>query len=107
MEFKGTKGKWNWISSNGNINRLAILENEYGSEICNFGDNSKYYPTEGVEPDDYDKKLIAAAPEMFEMLKELKNRLEYYMDEVSVLEIEQLLTKITSCGFVMLPKKHT
>lgn len=66
-EFKGTKGKWQWNPARGN--RLAILENEYGYEICNFGDDTTYYPTEGTEPDIYDAKLIVKAPEMLELLQ--------------------------------------
>lgn len=95
--FKGTKGKWVWLQSQ--RNRLAILENEYGSEICNFGDDTCYYPTEGVEPNEYDKQLIACAPEMLQMLDELiyafdKENLNGYQEE-RIEEAKQLIKKAT------------
>jgi hypothetical protein len=37
---------------------------ERKQEICNFGNDETYYPTEGVEPSDADKLLIAAAPDL-------------------------------------------
>jgi hypothetical protein len=69
MEFKGTKGKWYW--SFGASNEMASLMSETGIEVCNFGDCTTYYPTEGVEPNDADALLISKAPEMFEMLKKI------------------------------------
>jgi len=93
MEFKGTKGKWYWIPSHGN--RLAILENEYGFEICNFGDSEQYYPTEGLEPNEYDKKLISCAPEMLEMLHKCKQAFESLKQPFISSEIEQLIKKAT------------
>jgi hypothetical protein len=93
-DFKGTKGKWFWNESHGN--KLASLQNEYGSEICNFGNDTNYYPTEGVEPDIYDKKLIASAPEMFEMLKRIEDtKGNIAVNDAIWIEMKQLLTKIT------------
>ena len=95
-EFKGTKGKWRWNHRQGN--RLAILENEYGSEICNFGDDTNYYPTEGVEPNNEDALLISKAPELLESFISaiilLKQTTEFeVLDSYKkkVLEFEKLL----------------
>jgi len=95
-EFKGTKGKWIWFPKHGS--RLATLENEYGSEICNFGDDTNYYPTEGVEPNNEDALLISKAPELLEsfisaiiLLKQTTEFevLDSYKEKV--LEFEKLL----------------
>ena len=40
-------------------------------EICSFGDSEAYYPTEGTPPNTANAHLIAAAPDMYEALKEL------------------------------------
>jgi hypothetical protein len=69
MEFKGTKGKWFWNYGDGCD--LASLVSENGNEICNFGNEEKYYPTAGEEPNQYDALLISKAPEMIEFLQEL------------------------------------
>jgi hypothetical protein len=87
---KFTKGKWEAIK-HPDSDTLFYINNE---ELRMGQIATCYYVSEKSESE-ANAKLIAAAPEMFEMLKELKNRLEYYMDEVSVLEIEELLTKIT------------
>lgn len=81
-EFKGTKGKWIWIHSHGNT--LSRLESDNGQEICNFGNDYDYYPTEGVEPNVYDAQLISKAPEMLEMLKKLSGAVKDSMMEISV-----------------------
>ena len=95
-EFKGTKGKWRWNPQHGN--RLAILENEYGSEICNFGDDTSCYPTEGIEPNKEDSLLISKAPELLESFISaiilLKQTTEFeVLDSYKkkVLEFEKLL----------------
>lgn len=38
-------------------------------EVCSFGNSETYYPTEGTEPSEADKRLIALAPEFFAELK--------------------------------------
>ena len=95
-EFKGTKGKWIWIQQQGS--RLAILQNEYGSEICNFGYDTDYYPTEGIEPNKEDSLLISKAPELLESFISaiilLKQTTEFeVLDSYKkkVLEFEKLL----------------
>lgn len=89
-EFKGTKGKWeiNPIASrNVRCNGKTIAN-------CSSGQNGD---DEDVEK--ANAKLIATAPEMFEMLKKLiitfkGDGLENYQ-EIRIEEAEQLLTKIT------------
>lgn len=79
-----TPGPWEW---EGNPNRdenyydgpLAVLRGPNGEEICSFGDCTQYYPSQGVEPQPDDARLIAAAPELLEALCELKRLGEHGM----------------------------
>ena len=82
-EFKGTKGKWYTIENNDNI--LISCDNP-NWHICETLSN--------LETDKSNAKLIASAPEMFEMLKDLQNEFKNSNPPISK-EIEQLLTKIT------------
>lgn len=82
MEFKGTKGKWEInprASRNVRCNGKTIAN-------CSSGQNGD---DEDVEK--ANAKLIASAPEMFDLLKKIRDEKvsEHYF------KIEQLLTKIT------------
>lgn len=85
-EFKGTKGKWEYSKSNTG-SYIIIVDNNY---IGSFRKEN-------------DAKLIASAPEMFEILNKvndfiIKNKNKNYMIELlnrEIPEIKQLLTKIT------------
>lgn len=89
MEFKGTKGKWSVRDTEKTVvvneNRLVITETDY--------------PNTSVSESEANAKLIAAAPEMFEMLNKLLIEFEY--DNATEYQCElfyntkQLLTKIT------------
>ena len=91
-EFLGTKGKWYWYHYG--TNKMASLMSESGGEVCNFGSCETYYPTEGDEPNDADKLLIAHAPEMLEMLQYFvrENMLSIAGEEMA----EQLIQKATT-----------
>jgi hypothetical protein len=100
-EFYGTKGKWRWNHRQGN--RLAILENEYGQQICDFGDDYNYYPTEGTEPNYEDALLISKAPELLQNFISaiilLKQTTEFEVLDaykVKVLEFEKLIEETLS-----------
>lgn len=71
MEFKGTSGKWFWIE--GKRHDLAILQSENFEEVCNFGNDYDFYPTEGTEPNKYDKLLISKAPDLLEFINRMRN----------------------------------
>ena len=67
MEFKGTKGKWERITSDWDLSQSVFLENTE-QEICEV----KSKPHKNL----YDALLISKAPEMLEMIKLLIDRLE-------------------------------
>jgi hypothetical protein len=92
MEFKGTKGKWYWVY--GPTTEKASLMSENQNEVCNFGDGATYYPTEGLEPNEYDALLISKAPEMLEMLKEIHSFLSSGT-RINSDDIEQLIKEAT------------
>jgi len=82
---KFTKGKWEFVETP-SVLWFDVLD-ENGKNVL----RSDLLGREQVEAN---AKLIAAAPEMFEMLKKIiystKNEMDYVKSE-----IEQLLTKIT------------
>jgi len=88
MEFKGTKGKWNIH----NDNEIGILVGGYNpiSDVCTihrYGDKIE---------ENANAKLIASAPEMFEMLKRIENtKGNIAVNDAIWIEMQQLLTKIT------------
>ena len=49
--------------------------------VCHFGNNEQYYPTEGCEPNDADKRLIAAAPDLLLELQNIANANPLTWDE--------------------------
>jgi len=68
-----TPGPWRWYTpDDGTSNAMLVgprfdpnatyLKREH--EVCNFGDREQFYPTDGTEPSDADKALIAAAPDL-------------------------------------------
>lgn len=99
MEFKGTKGEWMITEE-----RPFFGDNqEYngGFEIVSK-DNSENKVAEiyaysfwglSIEQAESNAKLIAAAPEMFEMLSNISIKIN--LPRYAKQEIEQLLTKIT------------
>jgi len=115
MEFKGTKGKWEAIENSYYFD--VRTSNKNGRDLCVnvlVLDNCK---TDSLsEENKANAKLIAAAPEMFEMLKVAKSTIqslrlsmsahpdyevdsEFYdyvdLADEKETEIEKLLTKIT------------
>jgi hypothetical protein len=78
---KFTKGEW--FSS-----YTEVISMPTQTKIGNISGNS-------YEEAKANALLISKSPEMLEMLKELKDRLEYYNDTVSVNEIEQLIKEAT------------
>ncbi len=85
MEFKGIKGKWK-------VNPRASRNVRCGNVTianCSSGQNG-----ENEEEEIANAQLIASAPEMFEMLKDLLNSESLSLRAKT--NIEQLLTKITT-----------
>jgi len=99
MEFKGTKGKWKIgiafqgetpnikIKTNG---QLLVVEDVDGKAVALLGRISE------VEQES-NAKLIAASPEMFDLLKDIfdDNEVFAHLYLGQRRKIEQLLTKIT------------
>jgi hypothetical protein len=89
MEFKGTKGKW--IFRKNGLNTIKVLGRKT-KKVCEINCNLNN------KLDDINfanAKLIASAPEMFEMLKELIrcNDLGHQIGQFD--KAQELLTKIT------------
>lgn len=95
-QFNFTKGEW-------------IAERKTENQICHLvktGDkytvhvyDSKY----GIDESESwnNAKLIAIAPKMYELLSVLKERLDYFNDEVSVNQIDELMS-----GISVFPNTH-
>jgi hypothetical protein len=66
-----TPGPWHWVPANKTTSDLAKLVGENGMEVCNFGNDETYYPTEGMVPSAPDADLIAAAPALLDALEGL------------------------------------
>lgn len=87
MEFKGTKDRWYAVK----YGWIYVLK--YGPHYDSK--NLLDFEGAGKEAAYYNAKLATCAPEMLEMLRELKDRFEHFNDNVSVMEIEQLIKKAT------------
>lgn len=87
-----TKGPWRWLKnpiykkygerpleeySGWSVCDLPKLVAAEGMEICNFGNDAQYYPTEGTPPKEADARLIAKAPELAELLREAVGKMDY------------------------------
>lgn len=87
MEFKGTKGKWF-------NDELIIMNGQTRKIVCGCYLMTFEHDTRGrLLPDTIgiaNAKLIASAPEMFEILKSILET-----KEIDLNEIEKLLNKIT------------
>lgn len=55
-----TEGPWHWSERHKRILEALVSEK---TEVCNFGTDYDYYPTEGAPPQEYDKVFIAHARE--------------------------------------------
>ena len=77
QQTKHTPGPWKWKypecwEKDWYEGELPYL---YSSEeyVAHFGDCTTYYPTSGGTPDEADRRLIAAAPDMLEALIALRD----------------------------------
>lgn len=98
METKFTQGKWEIeptraLNKNGNPLYYDIVSDR---QLLSSTHKNKFIEGLGDEQQLANAKLIASAPEMFEMLKDVldcNNR--GFFEHINFNEIEQLLTKIT------------
>jgi len=68
---KHTKGPWRWVPDEElPEDGVAILEN-LEDKICDFGFSTQYYPGEGTPPNEADRALIAAAPDLYAVAHDL------------------------------------
>ncbi len=104
MKFKGTKGKWE-VRPTGALNEdgLPLFYDITVNKSSFISTHKNLYLGMSNEQQEANAKLIAAAPEMFEMLKrsidEIIHLKATYKDvghcSKYIFETEQLLTKIT------------
>lgn len=69
-------GPWRWkpvdqLDRGGYPSEMPILLDCNGKEVCNFGDDTQYYPTEGTPPGAEDAALIVSAPDMLALIRKL------------------------------------
>ncbi len=92
---KHTPGPWRWklfYDKPGSAN-LPILFGSGDVEVCNFGTTETYYPESGCEPEEPDMILIAAAPEMLEVLETIKRRM-YEPRALMLEDVELMIDKV-------------
>lgn len=69
MTTVATAGPWSWQEQDGTD--MPILRGPNGESICDFGSCRQYYPSEGTPPDEADRALIAAAPDLLAALRDV------------------------------------
>jgi hypothetical protein len=69
---KHTPGPWSFLKASTWDSDLGGFFGPNGEEVCGFGDDTQYYPTEGVAPSPADMALMLAAPDLLEALKALR-----------------------------------
>jgi len=69
-EAKHTPGPWEWVPGK------RSFQGSIEPDICDFGDDTTYYPTEGAPPNLANARLIAASPCLLEALERCLNFIE-------------------------------
>ena len=66
-----------------------------GDYICEFGDSTHYYPTQGHPPTIDDARLMAAAPDLLGALKELRDwhKGEYHSNPLIDARVDAAIAK--------------
>ena len=90
-EFTGHSPEpWQWVAPKRDLDfegPLGRLIDANGKDICDFGDDTQYYPTAGSEPVGPDRRLIVAAPKLLserDELQRFKDYVHYRLDEAGV-----------------------
>lgn len=68
MTSKHTPGPWTWGKRRLAESPVGTLYGQSGSVVCDFGDDTEFYPSAGELPSEADARLIAAAPDLLEAL---------------------------------------
>ncbi len=93
MEFKGTKG--NWYTNE--LNNRIVSENDclIATVLDGLG-NAFNSNMQKIDIQEANSKLIACAPEMLEMLKDILSGMKNENYEVCQTEIQELIKKATT-----------
>jgi PHD/YefM family antitoxin component YafN of YafNO toxin-antitoxin module len=92
MEFKGTKGKWIVYPTDSVESHLDIAINSDKSDcVCWVYSKSDYKEINGKA----NALLISKAPEMLEMLKEIRNQMEDGRTYITKEDIQRLIKSAT------------
>jgi len=102
MEFKGTKGKWEVVKNSCYFDVIADYDFEEGASILCVSSSLMTIKNGIIESNSLSEeceanaKLIAAAPEMLEMLERCSYWIANCSKEANIIkDIEQLIKKAT------------
>ena len=73
-----TPGPWHWVDGEDEEDMPRLMSPS--GKVCDFGNDTQYYPTVGEPPNEADSRLIAAAPKLGHALRDLVDVMTGRMD---------------------------
>lgn len=90
-EFKGTPGPWYWVERMGYFDLTSDALSELEEVIDDGSAGGEYSPT--ITPGSPDAKLIAAAPELIEVLNDLLSYVSEHLNNESSMEYMNIIDR--------------